>query len=1138
MEGERRLLTILFCDVAGSTALAEQLDPEEWAEIMSSAFRYLIEPVLRYEGTLSRLMGDAILAYFGAPAAHEDDPQRAVLAALDIHSGLESFRREIAQDYGLDFNVRTGIHTGPVVMLEVGAGEAAEYTAMGDAVNLAARIEQSADPGTIRISEDTHRLIAPLFECEPLGTVEVKGKREPVPVYRVLGRKDPASRRGPGCELSPFTGRQAELQRLQEALDRLLRTGQGGLVFIRGEAGLGKSRLIEELRQRITEAAGPEEPGAAPQVAWVESRAVSYDTQRPYGLFLHLLRQACGVDQNDPPEVMQSKIMQAIDQNSSAQDEDHRRHMRRAVEMLLLSANQRTSQDPVLEGEALKREIFSVVQQSVRMSASQHALVLVIEDMHWLDPASTGLLEELFLLAEELPILYLCALRPLYVSPGWHALEYARRRCARMLQEIELQPLPAGETQALLDSLVQDSEISPGLRKALLQRAEGNPLFLEELVREYSLDSGGSSGLRSLPDNLHTLLTSRIDRLEPAARRLLQLAAVAGRTFHPDLLARVSDDPGPVPAILEELQNLGLLRRAEEAGPGKLAFQHELLREAAYESILHRQRRSDHLRVGEALESMPGPPVKDIAHRLAHHFLEGGDDERALKYAVLAGENAARLFVVSEASSFFARAIEVARRMPAEKVSEAQLRELYQQRGRALELDGQFDAAMENYRELESLARQRSSLSLELAALTSQAIVHVIPSVQFDPWRSQEIAARIQDLLQQVHDPALEARALWTLGLLESRIGLNNERALEYGQQAEAIARRHDLKEQLAYTLHDLSRTYMEVGRIEDAWEAHEESKALWRELGNLPMLADSLGTGAQGLYLMGRYQPGIELSEEGIRVSRQAASLWGEAYCLMGLGHIYLETGEIEKSLQALDRAQKLGEQANFLAPVFSARVLLAWVYAQLGDPMRGLEIMEQVRRDSRTRVADAGYISAVNSVLYLYADNLARVEKAFAQIASAEEASSRADAFFGPLFTYFRAELAFRRGDYQNALDLAQMGLEERRQSHARIFLVDYYELQGRALLELGRLQEARRAFEKAHQECLETGSRRLLWKVLFGQARACTALGDEQGAQALRREASGEVRRLSASIGRPDLKQAFEQIPEVRELLSTAA
>ena len=499
MEGERRLLTILFCDVAGSTALAEQLDPEEWAEIMSSAFRYLIEPVLRYEGTLSRLMGDAILAYFGAPAAHEDDPQRAVLAALDIHSGLESFRREIAQDYGLDFNVRTGIHTGPVVMLEVGAGEAAEYTAMGDAVNLAARIEQSADPGTIRISEDTYRLIAPLFECEPLGTVEVKGKREPVPVYRVLGRKDPASRRGPGCELSPFAGRQAELQRLQEALDRLLRTGQGGLVFIRGEAGLGKSRLIEELRQRITEAAGPEEPGAAPQVAWVESRAVSYDTQRPYGLFLHLLRQACGVDQNDPPEVMQSKIMQAIDQNSSAQDEDHRRHMRRAVEMLLLSANQRPAQDPVLEGEALKREIFSVVQQSVRMSASQHALVLVIEDMHWLDPASTGLLEELFLLAEELPILYLCALRPLYVSPGWHALEYARRRCARMLQEIELQPLPAGETQALLDSLVQDSEISPGLRKALLQRAEAIRSSWRSWCGNTAWTQGGAAACAAFP---------------------------------------------------------------------------------------------------------------------------------------------------------------------------------------------------------------------------------------------------------------------------------------------------------------------------------------------------------------------------------------------------------------------------------------------------------------------------------------------------------------------------------------------------------------------------------------------------------------------------------------------------------------
>ena len=246
-EGERRIITVLFCDVVSSTAMAERLDPEEWTEIMNEAFQYLTAPITRYEGTVARLMGDAVLAFFGAPVAHEDDPQRAILAALDIVDGIRPFREQINREYGLDFNVRVGINTGPVVVGDIGSTAATEYTAMGDAVNVAARMEQMAEPGTIQVSEETYRLVAPLFECEGLGETEVRGKSRPVPAYRVLGvRAQPGRLRGIEGVNARLIGRDREFAQLKDALEQL-RQGRGQIVCVIGEAGLGKSRLLEEL---------------------------------------------------------------------------------------------------------------------------------------------------------------------------------------------------------------------------------------------------------------------------------------------------------------------------------------------------------------------------------------------------------------------------------------------------------------------------------------------------------------------------------------------------------------------------------------------------------------------------------------------------------------------------------------------------------------------------------------------------------------------------------------------------------------------------------------------------------------------------------------------------------------------------
>ena len=301
MHGERRLVSILFCDVTGSTAMAKDLDPEDWAEVMHEAFEYLIAPVYRYEGTLARMMGDGIMAFFGAPLAHEDDPERAVLAGLAIIDEIGPFCDKIREELDLEFNIRVGINTGIVVVGDIGSDLAMEYTAMGDTVNMAARMEETAEPGTVQVSEETYKMIAPLFEVTALEGVGVKGREEPVQTYRIVSPKSkPGKVRGVEGLSSPLVGRSEEFERLRTALKEVGQ-GRGQVAFLIGEAGLGKSSLIDELHREWLSHGNDES-------SWAVARGISYDTTQPYSLFQQVIRQSCGIEPNDPPDVILSKL--------------------------------------------------------------------------------------------------------------------------------------------------------------------------------------------------------------------------------------------------------------------------------------------------------------------------------------------------------------------------------------------------------------------------------------------------------------------------------------------------------------------------------------------------------------------------------------------------------------------------------------------------------------------------------------------------------------------------------------------------------------------------------------------------------------------------------------------------------------
>ena len=415
MEGERRIVTILFCDVKGSTAMAEKMDPEEWADIMNRAFKYLIEPVYRYEGTVARLMGDAILAFFGAPIAHEDDPQRATLAGLDILNGIGEYRDKVRREKDLDFAVRVGLNTGLVVVGNIGNDLKYEYTAMGDAINLASRMQTAADPNTILISENTHRLITALFDFEDRGQLEVKGKTEPIHVYRVLeARKGAVKTRGIVGLGSPMVGRRREFSTLMQILDDLLE-GRGSIVSIIGEAGLGKSRLVAEWQKAAFAAVGSE------KLRWVEGRCLSYGAAMAHHLSTDILRGLVGAPAGSSEEETRTALWQTVEQVLGDEMKEVYPYLGHLLGIKL--EEDMAARVKYLDGPALQAKYISATKRLMQALAQSAPTIIVCEDIHWADPSSVELGLQVLSIVGETRLVIVYVTRQDKDAPGWKLIQ-------------------------------------------------------------------------------------------------------------------------------------------------------------------------------------------------------------------------------------------------------------------------------------------------------------------------------------------------------------------------------------------------------------------------------------------------------------------------------------------------------------------------------------------------------------------------------------------------------------------------------------------------------------------------------------------------------------------------------------------
>lgn len=874
-EGERKLVSVLFADVAGSTELTQLLGAEGWAEVMNGAFSLMNEAVAYYGGTVGRLMGDGILAFFGASSAHEDDPERAVLAALRIRDAAAEYGGSVLErlgDRGVGapppFAVRVGVSTGQSVLTTVGDDVRAEFTAMGETANLAARLQAMAEPGSALIAQDTFELVKDAFEIVPLGARTVKGLAEPVKVYEVLGPiPGGARRRGIEGLVAPIVGRERELRELRDRVARLGR-GEGGFVTVVGEAGLGKSRLVAELRARAHHDLGR----AGGELRWFEGRALSYAQAVPYFPLRGAILASLGATQADPPALVRERLAGA----ASGGDWEGRKH-EPYLQLLMAVEDEATAAETAsLDGGTLERRVAEAVAALVGRLAA-HPTVLVFEDLHWADAATVERLAELAELTQELPLLIVAVMRPDKRAPSYALPVEVERRIGSRHARLELTPLDGAHARDLLVQLLGGGELPRPLER-VLERSDGNPFYLEEVLRSL-IDSGhlvrraerwvvtGDLTGIDIPETLSGVLSARIDRLPEQTRRVAQTAAVIGRSFERRVLGTVLMQDaipwrvGDVSPHLETLTSEELVRELQP--DEQYAFKHVLTQEAAYDRLLTRRRVELHRLVAQVLERLYEGRVDEVAAALASHYERA---EEWLPFAEYAG-----------------RAADRARRLNA--------------LDQALDLNQRALAALERIAPAARGDAWRRALLAALIALTDTELMlrrHEDPELR---WGMAERSGRAVEVAREVGDEAVLVKALVLHGNV---FVLSGHPTMGYRVLNEAHGLAQRLGDDTLFLLPFFAVTEMIIG--DDPARAAEqlgEVAELARQVGDKTVLSHALGSRAVALARLGRFDEAYELLPTALEAAYASGSTIKEADVSMLVGSALMEIGELEAAMR-----------------------------------------------------------------------------------------------------------------------------------------------------------------------------------------------------------------------------------------------
>jgi serine phosphatase RsbU (regulator of sigma subunit)/predicted ATPase/class 3 adenylate cyclase len=961
--GERRTVTALFVDIVGSTELAGRLRPETWAAILEGALERCTPIIARYEGTIAQARGDELLAFFGVPAAHEDDAVRAVRAALDLLDATREYAQEIQQEHGVEWAVRISLSTGPVIVDFVGQEVRYEQARIGDAANLAAQVESIKWPMAVLIAEDTCRLVAPFFECEELGALQAQGQSGRVHVYQVRGAKEePEWKRRDVEPQSPMVGRDAELATLLE-LSGAVRAGLGRTALVIGEPGLGKTRLVAEWQA----ADGGAHSGQP--LRWAKGRCLSYSREMAYHLLLDLLHALIDVPSGAGEPEIDAALLSLVQDLFGSSERGEGQAVYAFLGHLLSIRLEGAALELVrhLDPQALRPRYLSALQQLLAALAGRGPLVVILENLHWADPSSVDLLVGLLPLASTAAVLFCIVARPDYDAPGWRLITAARDLMGQSLAELVLQPLSESESCQLAANLLGLDVLPEQVKALVLKRAEGNPFFIEEVIR--TLIDGGiivrqdggwmvSQGIDSIeiPDSLQGLLLGRIDRLADDVKHVLRVASVIGRQFSARVLGQVLGEGERGAALvrhLSALESAGLVRVVQVVPELVYRFRSGLVQDVAYHSMLLADRQRLHLAVGEALERIypEEHERQELAPTLAQHFTQGAAadtsrsaaEQRALDYLVLAGSTALAAFANQEAESYYQGALAFTRdRADLEPRRAGLLLDL----GEALYRQSRFHDAIRSWKEgialyratgdRDSVARlyarsaraawyngdQAESLRLCREGLETTAGAPESPGIAIltheaarayhfsgqSPELARSLCLQALEIAERLGAVEVQAEALATLGILPDQ---PPEAAVE------ALSRAVELAES--------------AGLLFQARRAHNNLAAVLQEF-----LAD--------------FRSAQEHYRRAAELSRQTGSIEGELIVLSNMIGAFLLTGDLGKVEETLPVLRRLlGEAANPGPAALGMRISEGLLARYRGDLAKAARLLSACQAEAR---------------------------------------------------------------------------------------------------------------------------------------------------------------------------------------------
>ena len=1069
LEGERKHVTVLFADLAGSTAIAERLGPDEFHLTMDRCFALLLDEVHRYEGTVNQFTGDGIMAIFGAPLALEDSPRRAVLAALGMQRALAPLRDELAAAHGVDFRMRIGIHSGLVVVGRIGNDLRMDYTAVGDTTHLAARLQAAAAPGSVLVSETTARGVARFFELRDHGPLELKGLSRARRVFEVVGEAEGESGLAarPELALTPLAGRERELSLLREAFESA-REGRGRVVLLVGEAGLGKSRLLYEFRRRL---------GDEPHL-FGEGRCASFGSNTAFLPIVDALRRLFEIDDRDDEATAVAKIESWV----VAAGEDLAWTLPFLRALLELSAGDESVE--TLDPATRRSETFRALKALVLTASARRPFVLAIEDLHWIDPASE---ECVAFLAEGVAasrVLMICSYRPGTALPFGDRSYHVR---------VSLDRLSETETAALCCGVLGASDVPESVRRVVAGKAEGNPLFLEEVARSLLEDgtlrreNGRIVLARDLadvavPDRIHDVLMARIDRLAEEPKRAIQIAAVIGREFVLRLLERIQEVGEKASALVEDLRAVELVYEKSVHPELAYMFKHALTHEVAYASVLMQRRKQLHHAIGLAIETLYADRLTEHYEILAHHFERAEDWARALDYHERSAAKAAERYASRGVVWHCQQALAIARRLGA-AVASARRRGLEQLQGLACMYLSEFVQGGDAFTRAAAEAPDDAGRSIDLANASHCYVWGHAP----EPADRAGTAAL--ELARASRSASAEAMARGVRGFADAVVGRIGSYREELREAARLGAASRD--EGIA-GLVDFMRA--ELGEWTGDYDAALEHGARALAIGRKLRLA---------------------------HLVVWANWFMGKAACCRG------DYGRALRLLRdGLGVTQRIGDRA------WSSRLMntLGWVHAEVGDPARALAY----NQDAAQLASELGDAEIVANAAINLADNhlaLGRFDLAEAALDPVLSAPTPAFPFMRWRYMMHledaQGRLALVRGRPEQALLHAERELGAARRHSAAKLEARALDLQARALAAQERREEALGASALQLALAERIGYARARWIGLGLAGELERRAGRPSRAEAHAAERARVLDALARSLSDSDLRQSLRSL-----------